>query len=131
VRSPNTVDDRPTHEVRVVSAQDDIAGVLVDIVGAVEIAVDGGGEQAWDVCIVHDIHGAVAIDFVGVDAAVVWIVANAVFANGRLEGHRKTVHLVRQVVLAAQLLHDFCGGCKISREHHVGGDEELVYGSIV
>ena len=126
MRSTNTVDYRAAHEIWVVRTQHDLARVLVDVVSAVEIAVDGGGEQARDVGVVHDIHGAVAIDLVDVDAAVVRVVADAVCANSVLKRPRKAVHLVCKVALAAKLLDDFGGGGEVAGEHHVGGDEELV-----
>ena len=48
-------DYRATHEIGVVLAKDELAGVLVDAVGNVEEAEERGAEQTGDVGVVHEI----------------------------------------------------------------------------
>ena len=101
---------------------------MVDGVRAVEVADEGGAEKGRDVAVVHDVAAAVAVDFEGVDGAVDGVCDDAVGCNGRAEGGRERDHIVGEVCVGAVAEggQDLGGGVEVVREHHVGGDEELV-----
>ena len=49
------IDDRTAHEVRVVFAEDELAGVLVNTVRHIKVAKKRGAEQTGDIGVVHEI----------------------------------------------------------------------------
>jgi hypothetical protein len=55
VRRSVRVDDGAAHEIRVVLAKDELAGVLVDAVGNVEEAEERSAEQTRDIGVIHKI----------------------------------------------------------------------------
>lgn len=131
MRTAHGIDDRPTHKVRVIGAEDEGPRGLVDEVVSVKVAEERGGQQARDVGVVHKIAGPVTIDFVGVEPAVDGVVDDAVSGDGVAELGRETGHVLREGGLGAQRGHDLGGGVQVVGEHHVGGDEELEDGGVV
>lgn len=81
VRAADRVDDGTTHEVRVLSAQDHVACVLVDGVVDIQVSEERRREQRWDVRIIHDVLRAEAVDFESVDLAVRSRVDDAVLGD--------------------------------------------------
>lgn len=49
------IDDRPTHEIRIIFTKDEFSRVLVHRVVDVKIAKEWCAEETWDVGIVHAI----------------------------------------------------------------------------
>ena len=126
VRTTHSIDNRPPHKVRVVGAEDDGSGGLVDGVADVEVAEKGGGEEGGDVGVVHDVRGAEAINLVGVDLLASCGEGNdAVLFDRLAQGGGQGGHLRREVGLGAESCHYLCCGVEVARKHHVGGDEEL------
>lgn len=49
------IDDRATHEVWVIFAEDELARVLIDMIGNVKEAEEWSAEQTRDIGVVHEI----------------------------------------------------------------------------
>lgn len=125
MRATNRIDDGSAHEIRVVGAEDEGPRGLVDGVVGVEVGEERGGQQARDVGVVHEVAGAVAINFVGVENAMDRVVDNAVSGDGVAELGGEKGHVLREGGLGAEGVYDLRGGVQVVGEHHVGGDEEL------
>ena len=65
----------------VILREDEAAGVLVDGIVGGAVAQVGGGEQGGDVGVVHEVVVAQAVGLVGVDAAVLGVIHQAVLLD--------------------------------------------------
>lgn len=52
---------------------------------------------------------SIAVNLIGVNLTVLWIVDDTVLGNGIMDATREVVHVVCQVTLITDLCHDFRG----------------------
>lgn len=131
MRPANSIDDRPTHEVQVIGAENESPRGLVDGVVCIQVGEERSGQEARDIGVIHQVAGAVTVDFVGVERAVDGVVDDAVCGDGVAELGGEAGHILREGGLGAQRGDDLGGGVEVVGEHHVGGDEELEDGRVV
>ncbi|KAJ8611687.1 hypothetical protein MRB53_037798 [Persea americana] len=87
VRPADAAERPAVEEVRVaLLAEDHAARVLVDLIVSIDEAQQRQGEETWQVRVVHQDAGTVAVDLEGEDVAPLLVVDNTVLVDAPADG---------------------------------------------